>query len=97
MEKNVVIQLPKAPLLKVESITMAEEEIPFTNEGHRIILSALFWEKEISITYWAGYGETAASLPPDLKMAVLIVTRCFYDRQSVDATLLNPFKIFHLV
>ncbi len=70
--------------------------IAYEVEENRVLLSSLFWDKEISIIYWAGYGETAASLPPDLKMAVLMATRFFYDNQKVDLPLLGPYKVFHL-
>lgn len=95
--KNLLISLPKPPLLSVEAITFKEEAIPFEQEGNRLILSPRFWDKAICITYWAGYGETADSLPPDLKMAVLMATRFFYDQQPMDLALLKPYKVFHVV
>lgn len=96
LEKSLVIHLPRPPLLRVESVMVKDEEIPFTQEGSKILLSPLFWEKELRISYWAGYGETGASLPPDLKMAVLMAIRMTYDHQPVDVPLLKSFKVYHL-
>lgn len=97
LEKSLVIHLPKLPLLEVESVKINDQDILFRKEENKLILSSLFWEKELRLTYWAGYGETAASLPPDLKMAVLTVVRSLYDHQPVEQQLLKPFKVYHLV
>lgn len=96
-EKSLEINLPHPPLLEVEAVTIKGRAIPFTVRESKVLLSSSYWNKEISISFWAGYGETAASLPPDLKMAVLMVTRCFYDQQKGDSSLLNPFKVHHLI
>ena len=95
--ENLEIDLPHPPLLEVESVKVREENVPFHVEENKILLSPSLWNKEIVITYWAGYGETQASLPPDLKMAVLMATRFFYDNQKVDLPILNPFKVFHVI
>jgi len=97
IEKQVVVSLPKPPLLEVESLTLGGKAIPFTVEGSTVILSPLFWEKDLILTFWAGYGETADSLPPDLKMAILMTIRSLYDNQPVNLSLLKPFKVFHVV
>jgi hypothetical protein len=97
MEKHIVIQLPKPPLLEIESLTVNEKAILFTQEEGKVILSTRFWDEAIRISYWAGYGETGTSLPPDLKMAVLMATRCFYDHQEADLPLLKPFNVLHVV
>ena len=96
-EKSLEINLPHPPLLEVEVVTMRGKEIPFMVKDSKVLLSSSYWNKEISIAFWAGYGETAASLPPDLKIAVLIATRCFYDQQKGDFSLLTPFKVHHLI
>lgn len=96
-EKSLEINLPHPPLLEVEAVTMKGQNIPFTVKESKVRLSSSFWNKEISIAFWAGYGETASSLPPDLKMAVLMATRCFYDQQKGDFSLLTPFKVHHLI
>ncbi len=95
--KNLEIDLPFPPLLEVESIKVREQNIHFKSEENKVFLSSFFWNKALSITYWAGYGETAASVPPDLKMAVLMATRFFYDNQKAELPLLNPFKVFRVV
>lgn len=95
--ENLEIELPYPPLLEVESIKTGEIEVPFTVEENKALLSSSFWNKELSMTYWAGYGEAPSSLPPDLKMAVLMATRFFYDHQNMDLPLLRPFKVFRVV
>lgn len=95
-EKRLEIQLPHPPLLDIESVTIKENDIPYRIEEDTVVLSPSYWNQEISIHYWAGYGETRESLPPDLKMAVLMVTRLFDDHQPIDLTILKPFKVFHL-
>lgn len=97
MENHIMIQIPKPPLLEVESVTLKGSDISFIQEENKLILSPLFWEKEITLTYWAGYGETASSLPANLKMAVLMATRFFYDQQPVELPLLKPFKVLSVV
>lgn len=93
---HVEIRLPQPPLLEVEAVTIKSEVIPYTVEEDRVLLSPSFWEKEVSIAYWAGYGEGVDALPPDLKMAVLMMTRYFYDHQKTDLSFLQPYKIHHL-
>ena len=94
--KRLEIELSQPPLLEVEEVKIEGKTIPYEVEESRILLSSLFWDKEISVIYWAGYGETADSIPPDLKMAVLMATRFFYDNQKGDLPLLQPYKVFHL-
>lgn len=94
---HVRIQLPKPPLISVESVKLGEKDIPFTQEENKVILSPQFWNEMILINYWAGYGETAADLPPDLKMAVLMVIRCLYDDRPVDTAFLRPFRVLGLL
>lgn len=96
-EKSIEIHLPHPPLLDVEAVKMKGQDIPFIVKESKVLLSSSFWNKEISIAFWAGYGETAASLPSDLKMAVLMATRCFYDQQKGDFSLLTPYKVHHLI
>lgn len=95
--KELEIDLPYPPLLEVETVKTDTKDIPFTTEENKVKLSPSLWDKELSITYWAGYGETGASLPPDLKMAVLMATRFFYDNQKVDMSLVKPFKVLHVI
>jgi hypothetical protein len=94
--KRLEISLPWPPLLEVEEVKMDGKTIAHEVEENRVLLSSLFWDKEISIIYWAGYGETADVLPPDLKMAVLMATRFFYDNQKGDLPILGPYRVFHL-
>jgi len=95
--KTLEIDLPYPPLLEIESIKTNQKEHPFTVAENKVRLSSLLWDKEISIIYWAGYGETVDALPPDLKMAVLMAARFFYDDQKVDLSMLRPFKVLHLI
>jgi hypothetical protein len=95
--KNLEIGLPYPPLLEVESVKSEGGNVHYVVEENRVLLCPPLWNKEISVTYWAGYGETRDSLPPDLKMAVLMATRFFYDHQKVDLPLLSPFKVFRVV
>ncbi|OJW50567.1 MAG: hypothetical protein BGO67_05695 [Alphaproteobacteria bacterium 41-28] len=94
--ENLEIDLPYPPLLEVESVKTGMQEIPFMIEENKALLPSSFWNKEITMTYWAGYGQTPDSLPPDLKLAVLMATRFFYDHQKVDLPLLRPFKVFRI-
>lgn len=95
--KRLEIKLPHPPLLSIESVLSHERKIHYSIEDGKIVLSSSFWNQEIMIQYWAGYGEKPEALPPNLKLAVLIATRLFYDHQPVDLTLLQPFKIHHLI
>jgi uncharacterized phiE125 gp8 family phage protein len=90
------VTLPQPPLLEVEAVTTDDEGIPYTVEENRVLLSSNFWEKKLTIAYWAGYGEEADALPPDLKMAVLMMTRFFYDHQKADLSFLQPYKVHRL-
>ncbi|HUX80096.1 MAG TPA: head-tail connector protein [Alphaproteobacteria bacterium] len=95
--KNLEIKLPYPPLWSVESVKSQGKPADYRTEDNKVLLPPFLWDKEISITYWAGYGKTAGSLPPDLKMAVLMAVRCFYDQQPMDLALLKPFKVYRLV
>lgn len=95
--KDLEIMIPHPPLMEVESATAEEKKLPFKVRENKIFLSASFMEKDLSITYWAGYGTTHNSLPPDLKMAVLMATRAFYDHHKVDLSLLHTYKVHRLI
>ena len=95
--KSLEIDLPCPPLLEVETIKVGKNDVPFTTVESKIKLPLFAWDKELSITYWAGYGETCESIPPSLKMAVLMATRFFYDNQKVDLPMLRPFKVLRIV
>ncbi len=71
--------------------------LPFTIEENKVILPPTYWDKNISLLYWAGYGEECAALPPTLRHAILMVLRAFYDHQQVDLSLLSPFKVHHFL
>jgi hypothetical protein len=94
--RRLEIELPQPPLLEMEEVKMDGKTIPYEIEENRVLLSSLFWDKEISISYWAGYGEAADTLPPDLKMAALMATRFMYDNQKVDLPLLQPYRVLRL-
>lgn len=93
-EENIIIHLLKPPLLGIQSVQMQEKDIPYRQEGGKILLSTRFMEEEMRIIYWAGYGETPATVPPDLKMSVLMAVGCLYEHQALDLPLLEPFKVF---
>ncbi len=96
-EEALEIELPYPPLMRVEEVKVKEKTTAFKQEENRVVLDSSHWDQEISIHYWAGYGEKASSLPPALKMAVLMATRPFYDHQPVDLSILNPFKVHRLM
>lgn len=91
------IHLPHPPLLSINEIKLKSQPINYTVEGDKVLLSSFCWGKEISITYWAGYGDTKEALPPNLKMGTLMATRLFEFHEPVDLSLLTPFKVFHVV
>lgn len=95
--KSLEIDLPHPPLLEVENVKTDEKLIPFQVEENKVVLSSLFWNKKVSLLYWAGYGETTESLPPDLKLAILMATRFFYDHQKVDLSLLKPYRVMKVI
>lgn len=94
-EKHIEISLPRPPLIEVESVQNKETILSYIIEENKIILSPMHWDKNISVIYWAGYGEESAALPPTLRHAILMVLRAFYDQQKVDLSLLSPFKVHH--
>lgn len=95
--KELEISLTPLPLLEVESIKTENREIPFTVKETQVNVPSYCWDQELSLTYWAGYGETAVSLPAPLKMGTLMAARLLYDNQREDIPLLNPFKIHKLI
>ncbi len=95
--ENLEVELPYPPLLEVESVKIDGKDLSFKVEGNKVIPVPFSRNKEISISYWAGYGETSSSLPPDLKHAVLIATRFFYDHQTPHLPTLRPYKVLHLI
>ena len=96
-EKHIEISLPRPPLMEVESVQSKETALPYVIEENKIILSPMHWDKNISVLYWAGYGEESTALPPTLRHAILMVLRAFYDQQKVDLSLLSPFKVHHFL
>ncbi|MBY0273171.1 MAG: head-tail connector protein [Alphaproteobacteria bacterium] len=96
-EKYIEISLPRPPLMEVESVRSKETTIPYVIEENKIILSPMYWDKNISVLYWAGYGEESTALPPTLRHAILMILRAFYDQQKVDLSLLSPFKVHHFL
>jgi uncharacterized phiE125 gp8 family phage protein len=91
------ITLPRPPLLGVESVQTKGKSVPYTAQEDKLTLSSLFWEKPLSIRFWAGYGEDPTALPPDLKMAVLMAARFLYDGQKVEVPLLRPYKVLKII
>lgn len=96
-EDTLKIHLPYPPLLSVEEVKMKEQPIPFRVEENDVFLSSFCWEKDISISFWAGYGDTKEALPPNLKMGTLMATSLFENHDPIDLSLLNPFKVFHII
>lgn len=95
--EHLKIHLPRPPLISIDSVKLKSQPINYTIEGDTIFLSSFCWEKEISVTYWAGYGNTKEDLPINLKMGTLIATRLFEFQEPVDLSLLSSFKVFHVV
>jgi hypothetical protein len=91
------ISLPLPPLLEVSSVKIRDKEVAYRVEEDKVILSPLLWGQELFIDFWAGYGETVDSLPPDLRMAVLMGTRFLYEGQSLNLPLLTPYKVMRLM
>ena len=96
-EKHIEISLPRPPLLEIVSVTSKDTNLPYSIEEDKVILSPTAWDKNISLLYWAGYGEECATLPPTLRHAILMVLRAFYDHQQIDLSLLSPFKVHHFL
>lgn len=96
-ESNIIIHLLKLPLLGIKAVKVRGKAVSYRREENKIILPTIFMEEDIRITYWAGYGETPAAVPPDLKMSVLMAVRCLYEHQEIELPLLKPFKVLHLV
>jgi uncharacterized phiE125 gp8 family phage protein len=95
-EKALAVHLPRPPLLEVTSVKVAKKPWEFKVEDNRLTLPSHLWNTEIKITYIAGYGDSAESLPADLKMALLIIMRNLYEGEPKNLTLLHPYKIFRL-
>ena len=95
--KELEIELPRPPLLHVEAVKAAQKEVSFTIKDGKVCLPSSFWDQELVLTYWAGYGDTALSLPPALKMASLMAARFIYDNQTGELALLAPFKVHRLI
>lgn len=93
--KELEIKLPRPPLINVETVEAANKKAPFTLKDGKVRLPSSFWDQELVLIYWAGYGNTA--LPPDLKMAVLMATRLIYDNHTGELPLLTPFKVHRLI
>ena len=94
---DLTVSLPLPPLLSVDSVKAEKKEVPHKVEEDKVVLSSLLWGQELFIDFWAGYGETAASLPPDLKMAVLMGVRFLYEGQDLNLPLLGPYKVLRLM
>lgn len=95
--KELEILLPRPPLLEIESVMIEGEEIPFKMKESKISFSSAVMERDLSVTYWAGYGEIPSALPPDLRMATLMATRFLYDQHKVELPLLHPYKVHRVV
>jgi hypothetical protein len=91
------IRLPKPPLLEIKSVESKDTMLSFQMTGDMLRLSDSFWDRDLKITYWAGYGETPDKLPPDLKLATLLTTRFLYDGSTDPTQLLEPYKVFQLI
>lgn len=94
---ELTLSLPLPPLIRVISIKAKGKDIPYIKEEDKIKLSPLYWGCSLSISFWAGYGETPESIPPDLKMAVLMGTRSLYEGQDMRLPLLTPYKVMKII
>ena len=95
--RHVEMRLPRPPLIEVVSIETKDKSIAYNLEENKVILPSTVWDQNLSILYWAGYGEESETLPPTLKQALLMVMAAFYEHQKVDSTLLSPFRVHHLI
>lgn len=95
--EQIKVYLPHPPILSIEEVSLKSQPTQYTSEGDKVFLSSFCWGKDISITYWAGYGNTTESLPFNLKMGTLMATRLFEFHEPVDLSLLTTFKVFHIV
>ncbi len=91
------IRLPKPPLIEVLTVEAGNKSIPFTTSENSLKLSNNLWDQDLTITYSAGYGDSAESLPPDLKFATLMATRFFYDGDITELPLLHPYKVYRFI
>lgn len=91
------VSLPLLPLLEVNSVKIKQKEVPYSVQEDKVILSPLLWGQALSIDFWAGYGEAPASLPSDLRMAVLMGTRFLYEGQPLSLPLLTPYRVLKLM
>lgn len=88
------IRLPKPPLIEVLTVEAGNKPISFKTTEHSLKLSDRLWDQDLTITYSAGYGDHADSLPPDLKFSTLMATRFFYDGGVTELSLLQPYKVY---
>lgn len=93
---EIEIILPFPPLLSVEFVKVDKKEVSYSLYENKVFLDSHHWKKDISIYFWAGYGEDPSTLPPDLKMSVLMAIRFFYEGQKADIPLLKPYKVQRL-
>lgn len=93
---EIEITLPFPPLLSVDTVKVAGKDVSYHLTGNKICLEPNHWEKDITISFWAGYGEDPSTIPPDLKMSVLMAVRFFYEGQKADIPLLKPYRVQRL-
>jgi len=91
------IRLPLPPLLEVLKVEVGKAAVSFKIAQDTIKLSEGFFDQDLKITFSAGYGETADSLPPDLKIATLMTTRFLYEGGMDPSHLLQPYKVYRLI
>lgn len=94
---ELIFSLPRPPLISIVSVKAREKTIAYGKEEDKIRLSPLYWDCPLAIAFWAGYGETPDSLPPDLKMAVLMGVRYLYEGQEIRLPLLTPYRVFKII
>jgi hypothetical protein len=93
---EIEITLPFPPLLSVDFVKVGGNNVSYQLTDNKILLEPYHWKKDISVSFWAGYGEDPSTLPPDLKMAVLMATRFFYEGQKADIPLLKPYRVMRV-
>ncbi len=94
---DLALTLPFPPLLEVTAVKAGEQDMSYRAEEGNVILPSQAWGQALSLDFWAGYGETPADLPPDLRMAVLMGTRLLYEGQPLNLPSLAPYKVLKLV
>lgn len=81
--KEVEIMIPRPPLLEMDFLKAGGQNIPYRLFQEKIGASSLLWGQDIVLEFWGGYGSDPKTLPPDLKLGVLMAMRSFYEEKKL--------------